>query len=131
MITELLAADFDRARPVFGPELAYNLIIDAVLDGSSPGRVWVDDPAAPRSAFLWGAEGWYLGGAADNAAFNRALNALIFGDIKAAVQAAGQDYFFIGYEGADWAAQETVILAGAPSILRNSRRHYVCRTLAP
>ncbi len=129
MIHELQQKDFEKARPVFGPDMAYNLIISAVLDGGSPGRVWVDDPDDPRAAFLWGAEGWYLDGAA-SAAFAQALNHLIMTEIKQAVLDAGQAEFFLGYESPAWAAQEAAIFAGAPSILRNPRRHYVCRALA-
>jgi RimJ/RimL family protein N-acetyltransferase len=129
MIHELRPADFEKARPAFGPEMAYNLIVSAVLDGSSPGRVWVDDPAQPRAAFLWGAEGWYLDGA-PNAAFAEALNPLIMTEIRRQVLAVGQAEFFLGYESPGWAALEAAIFAGAPSILRNPRRHYVCRALA-
>jgi RimJ/RimL family protein N-acetyltransferase len=128
VISELPAEAFETARPVFGPETAYNLIISAVLDGSSPGRVWVDDPGDPRAAFLWSAEGWYVDGE-PSPAFAGALNHLIMTEIKAAVLEAGQSEFFLDYEGADWAAQEAAIFAGAPSILRNPRRHYICQAV--
>lgn len=44
-------------------------VLEAMQAGNSPALIWVDDPAAPRSAWAWdGTYCLYAGGAADNAA---------------------------------------------------------------
>lgn len=63
----------DVARPLFADVAAWNVYLTAVLHNDSPGRVYVDDPAAPRSGFAVSLDGAYLAGDADNHAFNSAL----------------------------------------------------------
>ena len=42
------------------------LVVDGVIAGNSPGIVWADDRAHPRTALLWdGKHCLYLGGSAD------------------------------------------------------------------
>ena len=52
MLYELDPQDYERARPLFARWRAY-LVIFAVLDGTCPGRVYVDDREHPRTALLW------------------------------------------------------------------------------
>jgi RimJ/RimL family protein N-acetyltransferase len=62
---ELLLTDARAVRHLFAAEhLA--LVIEAVIAGSFRATVWVDDPAAPRTALAWdGSHGIYLVGAVD------------------------------------------------------------------
>ncbi|MFQ5909039.1 MAG: GNAT family N-acetyltransferase [Thermoplasmata archaeon] len=76
MIHQLQPEDYPRVRPLFQP-LDYQLIIRAVLEGMSPGTVYVDDVDDPASAFLCSAEGCFLAGDETNAAFNSALRDLL------------------------------------------------------
>jgi GNAT superfamily N-acetyltransferase len=64
-------------RPLFNlPYLGF--VIDAITAGNSPGAMWVDDPTAPRSAFVWDTtHSLYLGGDANNPTFNDALRRFI------------------------------------------------------
>ncbi len=49
----LIAPDaYDRVFPCI-QELDYNLVIYSILDGNTPGWVFVDDLKAPRSVLLW------------------------------------------------------------------------------
>ncbi|HSJ57367.1 MAG TPA: GNAT family N-acetyltransferase [Anaerolineae bacterium] len=43
---------YNRVRPLFAG-LRYNLVVDSILDGHTPGWVYADDPIAPRIAWLW------------------------------------------------------------------------------
>ena len=71
---ELETAEFQRVRPLFRP-LEGHLFCAAVVAGGQAGRVFVDDPADPQSAFLVTRGAWgYLAGRPDNEPFNRALN---------------------------------------------------------
>lgn len=57
-------------------------IVFAVLEGNSPGRVFVDDLATPSSVFLF-PEGtfFYINGDENNAAFCQSVSNLIFDEI--------------------------------------------------
>jgi RimJ/RimL family protein N-acetyltransferase len=52
MLIRLSAVAYSRIRPLF-TALDYNLLIDSVLDGNTPGFVYVDQPNEPRLALLW------------------------------------------------------------------------------
>lgn len=64
---------FSKAIPLFAEMAEWNVYITAVLQQTSPGRVYVDNPDAPRSGFLVSIDRAYLVGAADNNDFNAAL----------------------------------------------------------
>ena len=77
MIFELQPYAFQSASPLFGaPYLEF--VINAVVAENSQGRIWVDDPSSPRSAFLWdrGAR-YYFAGGEDNEAFNEAVGRVV------------------------------------------------------
>lgn len=76
MIYELDKSKYEKVRPLFN-QLDYNLIISAVIERTSPGRIYVDDVVTPETAFLCSVEGYYLAGHVDNDSFNKALNRLI------------------------------------------------------
>jgi len=124
LISELRPTDYESVRPLFRP-LRYHLASAAVLDGNSPGRVFVDDPNRPRSAFMLSPEGCYLAGAPDNRAFNGALNEAVVGE-----RALGDDVrvLFLVVHPEGWRRRLPAILDPLPMI-EERRRHYVCRTL--
>lgn len=66
---------FARARGLTDP-LEHFLSVQAVIQGASPGRVWVDDPTAPSCAFIEAPEGWHLIGQAPDAQFARGVGEL-------------------------------------------------------
>ena len=75
-IQEIEPKDYERLRPIVADLSAIQLNVAAILDGTSPGRVYADDVAHPRTAYLISGDGHYLAGATDNQAFNEALNAV-------------------------------------------------------
>lgn len=88
MIYELEPQDYDRVRPLFAGWHLY-LIVYAVIDGTCPGKIYVDDRENPRTALIWDhAEGeLYLAGYARSERFNRALNDCIRHQIRSYAQA--------------------------------------------
>ncbi len=57
-------------------------VVNAVIEGNSPGRICVDALESPQSAFVLTNAGFsYLIGAADNANFNKSLAHLLTGEI--------------------------------------------------
>ena len=122
MIHELNKPDYEKVRPLFHP-LAWHLTSAAVLDGNNPGRVFVDDPANPQTAFMFSPEGCYLAGNPGNDAFNRALNhALYAGEVFGEKVNA---LSFV-YHPESWEARLAALLDPRPPIAM-PRRHYVCR----
>jgi hypothetical protein len=73
MIYKLDPANYEHVRPLFRA-LEFHLTSAAVLDGHNPGRVCVDDPARPQSAFMFSPEGCYLVGNPHNEVFNHTLS---------------------------------------------------------
>jgi RimJ/RimL family protein N-acetyltransferase len=55
-------AQYPLAQALFAPFLPYHLCVQAVLGGTHPGLVWVDNLAHPRVGFAYGSEGQYLAG---------------------------------------------------------------------
>ncbi len=64
---------YNKAVPLFAGMAEWNVYVTAVLQQTSPGRVYVDNLAAPRSGFAVSLDCAYLVGDPDNAAFNQAL----------------------------------------------------------
>jgi len=61
VLQELKFQEFERVRPLF-KGFDYSLSIRAVLDGSNPGRIFVDNSTKPRLAFALTIEGYLLAG---------------------------------------------------------------------
>ncbi|HUY76553.1 MAG TPA: GNAT family N-acetyltransferase [Ktedonobacterales bacterium] len=76
MIYELAAEDYHRVRALVAG-LTYHLSVQAVIDGTVAGHIWVDDLLNPQAAFMLTPEGQYLVGASDNSAFRQALADLL------------------------------------------------------
>ena len=96
----LVPADCARARDLFAaPRL--RLSLDALIAGNSPGTLWVDDPAAPRSALMWDGDGSVaLAGDANNAAFLQEAAALIAERVLPRHRSLKIRYGHPGWEGA-------------------------------
>lgn len=124
MIYELERTQCDSVRALFRP-LRYHLASAAVLDGNSPGRIFVDDPAQPRTAFMLSPEGSYLAGDPDNPAFNAALNRAIFSR-----RILGEDVsvLCLVVHPERWRRRLSTVLEPYPPVPMY-RRHYVCRAL--
>ncbi len=76
MLHELAAADYPRVRALVAG-LTYHLSIQAVIEGTVAGRIWVDDALDPQATFILTPEGQYLAGASDNPSFQQALTDLL------------------------------------------------------
>lgn len=69
--------------------------VKAVLEGTSPGRVFVDDADQPATGFVWlySNDGFIFFGDADNQSFNQALNPFINQTIKPEAKKVGLAWF--------------------------------------
>jgi len=128
VIYELDKSKYEKVRPLFN-QLDCNLIISAVIERTSPGRIYVDDVVTPETAFLCSVEGYYLAGPVDNGSFNKALNRLIFEKFFAGdTVRKNETDISIGFHPDSWKDKMEVIFRGRTP-LKALRRHYLCREL--
>ena len=128
VMQELRKRDYEKVRPLF-EELDWNLITRAVVEGTSPGRVYVDRVEKPRTAFMCTVEGYYLSGYDCNDEFNTSLNKLIFERIFAGnTVRKGETDVAIGFHPDSWKDKMPIIFQGRIP-LTTARRHYVCTEL--
>lgn len=59
---KLQTKQYVMAQSIFAELAEFNLSVDAVLAGTAPGEVWVDDVNAPHLGFMITPEGHYLAG---------------------------------------------------------------------
>ncbi len=120
MIHELKPAQSGCARSLFEP-LAFHASCAAVLAGVNPGRIFVDDPAAPTCGLVLSPEAVYLAGDADAAGFCNALRACLNGE-----DPLRDDLFHIEWivpPGA-WERRLADLTCG-DRMARTARRHYL------
>jgi RimJ/RimL family protein N-acetyltransferase len=128
MIHELKKRDYQKVLPLF-KELGWNLITSAVIEGTSPGRVYTDCVGDPRTAFMCTVEGYYLAGYDNNDEFNSSLNKLIFEKIFAGDTVRKDETdVAIGFHPNSWEEKMSIIFQGRIP-LTTARRHYVCTEL--
>jgi RimJ/RimL family protein N-acetyltransferase len=125
MLYELSRNEYDKVRDLYEP-FRYHLSSFAVLDGNNPGKVFVDNLAAPLSSYMYSPEACYLAGSPDNEAFNHALNGAIFS--RVAIGGNDTAPCFVLASDAWSAGLETICDPRSPLVL--ARRHYICRELA-
>jgi GNAT superfamily N-acetyltransferase len=92
-------------RPLFDvPHLGF--VVDAMCAGNSPASVWLDDEINPRSAFIWDTtHSLYLGGDADNSAFNASLRNMLTETILPEGKARGLGIYKIYTANDGWASR--------------------------
>ena len=128
MIHELKKRDYEKVRPLF-EDLEWNLITSAVIEGTSPGRVYADSVEDPRTAFMCTVEGYYLAGYDNNDEFNTSLNKLIFERLFTGDTVRKDETdVSIGFHPDSWKEKMPIIFHGSIP-LTAARRHYVCTEL--
>jgi RimJ/RimL family protein N-acetyltransferase len=127
MISKLPQIEYQKVLPLF-IALDHYLIINAVIDGTSPGEVYVDDREDPKAAMLCSAEGYFFAGNEKNTAFNNLLAEHIRSEINQGNIASnfGASLSYDFYPEA-WRKRLGVIFNSPPVAM--SARHYVCKEL--
>lgn len=128
MFYELAKSEFENVRPLF-EDLKYQLTTSAVLDGSSPGRVFVDDTSLPSAAFMHTVEGYFLAGSPKNEKFCEGLKEHVETIIRTrkTMRPDEEDLFF-GFSPDSWMDKFDFIFTMRPP-LDCPRRHYICMKL--
>lgn len=109
---ELAPEDFSLARPLFTP-LAHHLVIDSILAGQTPGRVFVDNTHQPQTAVAWFKRRLLLAGNPGSDSLQHALAALLADVYIPSMIAAGlgSSAFSLVYR-PGWEPAMAVLLAG-------------------
>jgi len=128
MIHELRKSDYQKVQSLFD-ELHWNLITNAVIEGTSPGKIYVDSAENPKTAFMCTVEGYYLTGRTNNDAFNKSLNKLIFERLFTGDTVRKDETdTAIGFHPTTWKKKMPTIFKGRTP-LTTARRHYICTEL--
>jgi GNAT superfamily N-acetyltransferase len=115
MFHELAQADHYRVRPLFAG-LPLSLVMDAVIAGNTPARLWADDPVHPETVLMWDTRhSYYLAGNPANDLFVLAAQRWV-----AERAAHGPFYAKIHYDDAAWEAVVPRVFAGT-SLARAER----------
>lgn len=121
MLHELNTPASPTAKALFTP-LEFHVSCAAVLSGVNPGRVLVDDPQNPGAGFVFSPEAAFLAGDAANTEFCTHLEMLLRDPNQLGLP-VWELIMVVSSEG--W-AQKLMEMAGADSLARYARRHYLC-----
>ena len=121
MIHELKQTESQKARALFTP-LSFHASCAAVLGGTNPGRIFVDDPLCPTAGFVLSPEAAYLSGDADNREFCRSLGSYLRDATNLGV-AVWHLQFIVS---SDCWRQRLNEIAGESKVVATSRRHFLC-----
>ncbi len=128
MIYPLEIKDYEKAQAVFSP-LDDHLAVAAMLAGSAPGRVYVDDPDAPASSLACGTRRFYLAGNSQSAAFTDDLRPYFLDRIYVQARQEGITAFVIYYSSPGWEPVIEAALEGK-NTAKVERQYYELTTPA-
>lgn len=126
---ELEKTDYENARSLF-KGFDYQVVVRAVIDGTSPGKIWVDATDHPESGFMATTEGWFLAGNPENDRFNAGLRALVHemilqGNYYSPVNPEFLRELFFHIDTERWMSKFEFIFDIRPP-LPSHRMHFIC-----
>lgn len=123
VVQELQQIDYWRVSTLF-EDLSYNLVVDSVIAGNTPGRIYADDVSVPRAAWIWNRMGTMLAaGYPHNDAFNRALSTTLTEEMLPDARRRGIPSITLHYSPDAWADKLDVLLPGL-GLAKTRRRFY-------
>ena len=127
---ELNLKDYENTRSLF-EGFNYQVVVRAVVEGTSPGKIWVNDVSNPTSGFMATTEGWFLAGAPENEEFNKNLRMLVHdmilnGKYYSPVNPDFLHELFFHIDSERWKTKFSYIFDIRPP-LPSYRMHFVCR----
>ncbi|MDH4214139.1 MAG: GNAT family N-acetyltransferase [Candidatus Thorarchaeota archaeon] len=130
---EMKKQAFENARLLFRG-FDYQVIVRAVIDGTSPGKIWVNDVNHPECGFMATTEGWFLAGGPEKDEFNHGLRKLVHdmvlrGDYYSPVNPEFLSELFFHIDTERWISKFDFIFDIRPP-LPSHRIHFTCNQVA-
>ncbi|MHA2140162.1 MAG: GNAT family N-acetyltransferase [Candidatus Thorarchaeota archaeon] len=125
----MILDNFENARTLF-KGFDYQVVVRAVIEGSSPGKIWVNDATQPSSGFMATTEGWFLAGDPSNDGFNQGLKDLVHDMILkrtfySPMNTEFLNYLFFHIDSDNWKTEFPNIFSIRPP-LPTHRIHFTC-----
>ncbi|MFW9850071.1 MAG: GNAT family N-acetyltransferase [Candidatus Thorarchaeota archaeon] len=108
----------------------FQVVVRAVIEGTSPGKIWVDDIRHPNVGFMASTEGWFLAGDPNKDEFNSGLKQLVHdmilkGEYYSPVNPEFLEELFFHIDSESWKERFSEIFDLRKPLPVN-RIHYVC-----
>lgn len=125
----MMPAAYERTRELF-KGFDYQVVVRAVIDKTSPGKIWVNDVKTPESGFMSTTEGWFLAGNPKNNKFNQGLRELVHemilkGNYYSPVNPEFLSELFFHIDSEKWISEFNYIFDIRPP-LPSRRIHFTC-----
>jgi RimJ/RimL family protein N-acetyltransferase len=124
---QLPLTDARKVKPLFAL-LDYNLVIESVLSGATDGRLFVDDPKAPKTVLLAYKHHLFLAGSSGDPEFRQVLKRLIDETLFPPQDADVPDAFYLHLPDSAWQPHLETLLDGRYPVAAR-RQYYECNAL--
>jgi hypothetical protein len=128
MIRILPSQTNENISRLFAP-LGYHLAVASILDGKTPGLLYVDDLSKPQIGLAWFKHRVFLAGAPVGEILDFTLKELLQAELLAQAERSGLEAFILHVHPNAWEEHLPAILPGREPIL-GLREHYLCTGLA-
>lgn len=129
MMYELKAVEYNKVSPLF-QMMDHHLAVKAVIEGSVPSKIYVDDPGHPQAALTRANKRFFLAGSAHNSGFNESLRQFFAETVYPRALEAEESMFVLYYAPDDWEDATAVILKDKVPI-KVQRQFYTFKGLKP
>ncbi|MFX0091308.1 MAG: GNAT family N-acetyltransferase [Candidatus Hodarchaeota archaeon] len=127
MIHEL-TTNKDKLRPLIN-NFKHRPMLESIIEGSSIGKIFVDDLSAPRSAIVWtfefeGESLFYLLGTSTNTQFNEAFQNYFNTEIKPLAKKKGwEEYYLIPLS--EWSESTLKNIFGDKTLIKDTTKYFL------
>ncbi|MGB5844610.1 MAG: GNAT family N-acetyltransferase, partial [Anaerolineales bacterium] len=127
-MNKLNPEEYSLAGEVLG-ELDIHLAVQALLDGDSPGEIYLDNKDDPQSALAWTMNRFFLAGPSDNVDMIWTVKELFDKEIFPDGLDQGREGFTIFYTPEEWGSVIAEVILNGKYPIHDQRHYYRCRKL--
>ena len=120
--------NYSSAQPLL-EELHIHQAVRALLNGDSPGEIYLDDIDHPRSVLAKTMKRFFLAGKSGNTAFNEGLKSLFDEEFYTRAIVNGEEGFSIFYSPGNWCDVINEVVLEGKHPIEDTRQYYSCRSL--
>ena len=123
MLYELKVDQYQKVGKLL-QSLDIHLAINSIIEGKSTGRIYVDDPNHPNSAFIWARNRTFLVGKSQNEVFNTAVKNLFEKEIYPESLKSGIDGFSLSYSPNSWGNTIKNVILNGKNPIEGQRQYF-------